>query len=207
MKSAYITQSTVYLTQEQSDSKKSGGFGSYIKLDHSVGLKMLYSPVMGCSLREAAEYEYMMGKAAEKSGFTPKYYGAVRVIDNNVERWGILIEHIEGTTLDVFKDKKYRRMYRRDMYVFYMSIMERLRDFLSQRLESTCGVKNIDLHERNIMIKKSGRKLKVYAIDFSAECAWFVDNDNRVANRRKKWHDFLDFDRGTVSKEYGNNCK
>lgn len=150
-----------------------GSFGLYYRIDDRKGIKILKKRVTDYSsgvmtyedLYPAAVREFICLAAAKNTNIVPKAHGVIRVVYKNSSKRsvGIVMEHINGTTLKN-ASKEFKKWFKEK----HGKRHESPEDFLWEKLKKN-GFRCEDLHDRNIMVKKTKNGFKLFAIDMDPE--------------------------------------
>lgn len=150
--------------------KGSGSYGVYYKMNARKGIKILRQRDTRDYIWK--DYEDLLAKAmrefkclniAKQTGIVPKAYEVVKVVYKNTFKVGIIMQHIEGTTLKNAPrnfHNWFEKQYGKDYWDASSLLHSRLRNV---RLDHD------DLHSENIMVKKTKNGFKLYAIDMDPD--------------------------------------
>ena len=135
-----------------------GAFGKYYRIKGTnKGIKVIeqvkedtnnYSTIEELTkslLWKQSRKEYLLLKRAAKGGLAPKAFQFIAVKNRYGYKPGIIMQHLK-------------------------SVAGNAEEALNECL-LRIGINHGDLHSSNVMIVKEGKKLVLYAIDFSSDCS------------------------------------
>lgn len=148
-----------------------GSFGHYFKLDNKRGIKLLKQKFQTSEKAQLSKTfhlakleELSLNMARERVSFVPKCYGVKVVKFRGDFRVGVVMQHLNGITLNKLGQNRDRRNLTQDC-----DFEDNVTEMMDERLLKA-GINHGDVHDENIVYHAK----KYWVIDFGNEVEFFL---------------------------------